>query len=479
MFHYARGTESRGILVEKSFHRLLYLTPDPALTEIYGIFCVLLYFWWLAVPRRPVSWLDKEAEGGCDLVPYERAAVVSQVAENHHSFKLMGLVIMMETLSNNSNPPLLDDVERPEIEEGLGSSQYLGYRDSLIHVKTTIDVLEIDGPSADDCDWNQNLDYEAIHQHFGNQIDQQRSTAPRLRVVFLNPLDINPDERTVAASPQTLEWLCFHFGISVLFLDAIVRGPRGIKPGNACFTQRDKRDKIARVDAMYHMRGEIEPCCVWFTHDCTVESTTYVVFNCPSKARNVILTHALGRHPQKLLGFGAIDATIANAGDSDLKDEAMHWRIVLLDYEKARDSNVYTTQYYNTFQKLHDLSQAIHVLQENLMDQYEVIAFVLDLQQRYATALQTPHRSAGESLEYLLTRNHRWRRWVLSYSTRVENRIDLAFNVASQHDNTTNTKIANASAEIARESRKDSSSMITLAALTMLFPPGTFVSVSN
>ena len=386
---------------------------------------------------------------------------------------------MMETLSDNRTPCILDDLERPEIEEGLGSSQYLAYRDSLIHIKTRIDVLEIYGPSADDCDWNQNLDHQACLQHFGNQIDQQRSTASRLRVVFLNPLDINPDERTVAASPRTLEWLCSRFGISVLFLDSIVRGPRGIKPGNACFTQCDKHGKVARVDAMYHMRGEIEPCCVWFAHDCQMENTTYFVFNCPSKARDIILTHALGRHPQKMLGLGVIDATIAHAGDADLKDEAMHWRHALLDYEKARDFNVYTIQYYNTFQKLHDLSQAMHVLQENLMDQYETVAFILDFQRKYANTLQTPHRSAGESLEYLLGRNHRWRRWVSSYSTRVKIRIDLAFNVASQNDNSTNLKIANASAEIARETRKDSSSMITLAALTMLFLPGTFVSVSK
>ena len=382
--------------------------------------------------------------------------------------------------SDDQQPTILETFERPEIEEGLGSAQYLDYRDSLVSVETSVDVLEIRGSGADDYDWKQNLDHEALLKYFGKEDDQSRRTSARLRVIFLNPLDIHPDECTVAASAKTLEWLCGRFGISVLFLDSIVRGSRGIKPGNACFTRHDKDGKIVRTDAIYHMRGEIEPCCIWFTHDVTTETTTYIMFNCPSEARNIILTHVLCGHSQKMIRLGAIDATIANSGDADLKDKALRHRRVLLDYEKARDMNVYADQYFNTFQKLHDLSQAMHVLQENLMDQYEVIAFVLDFQRRnISNALIISHGSAAESLEFLLNRNQRWRRWVSSYNTRVKIRIDLAFNVASQNDNRTNLKIANASAKIAQETRKDSSSMITLAALTMLFLPGTFVSVST
>ena len=60
------------------------------------------------------------------------------------------------------------------------------------------------------------------------------------------------------------------------------------------------------------------------------------------------------------------------------------------------------------------------------------------------------------------------------------------FNIASQNDNRTNIDIAATSKQIAEDSRriaeeakKDSSSMITIAAVTMLFLPGTFVSVST
>jgi hypothetical protein len=43
----------------------------------------------------------------------------------------------------------------------------------------------------------------------------------------------------------------------------------------------------------------------------------------------------------------------------------------------------------------------------------------------------------------------------------------------------TNTRIANLTAEVTRLTQRDSASMITIAAVTMFFLPGTFVSVSS
>lgn len=64
-----------------------------------------------------------------------------------------------------------------------------------------------------------------------------------------------------------------------------------------------------------------------------------------------------------------------------------------------------------------------------------------------------------------------------NWSIRTKIRIDLFFNLANQNDNRTNLEIANTTKDIAEKTRNDSSSMITVAALTMLFLPGTFVSV--
>ena len=57
--------------------------------------------------------------------------------------------------------------------------------------------------------------------------------------------------------------------------------------------------------------------------------------------------------------------------------------------------------------------------------------------------------------------------------------IHLFFSIASQMDNRNNLNIANLTSKIAIETKRDSSSMITIAAVTMVFLPGTFISVSN
>ena len=49
------------------------------------------------------------------------------------------------------------------------------------------------------------------------------------------------------------------------------------------------------------------------------------------------------------------------------------------------------------------------------------------------------------------------------------------FNLVNQHDSQVNATIATESANIAREARSDSSSMKTIAALTMVFLPGTYI----
>lgn len=51
------------------------------------------------------------------------------------------------------------------------------------------------------------------------------------------------------------------------------------------------------------------------------------------------------------------------------------------------------------------------------------------------------------------------------------------FHRANQEENRTNTRIANLTAKIAQRTQRDSASMITIAAVTMFFLPGTFISV--
>ena len=134
----------------------------------------------------------------------------------------------------------------------------------------------------------------------------------------------------------------------------------------------------------------------------------------------------------------------------------------------------------DSFQVLHQLSQELHVLHADLDDYEETLNFILAThQQCRADCLDCDEPATNlNSMEFLLSRNRIWKRWVANYVTRTTIRIDLFFNIANQNDNRINIDIARTSKRIAEEAKRDSSSMITIAAMTMLFLPGTFVSVS-
>ena len=53
-----------------------------------------------------------------------------------------------------------------------------------------------------------------------------------------------------------------------------------------------------------------------------------------------------------------------------------------------------------------------------------------------------------------------------------------AFHLSTQVDNDLSFQISKATTALARDAQRDSSSMITIAAVTMFFLPGTFISVS-
>lgn len=96
-----------------------------------------------------------------------------------------------------------------------------------------------------------------------------------------------------------------------------------------------------------------------------------------------------------------------------------------------------------------------------------------------------------ESFEALESKCNIYGRWVSNYRDRTNFRINLVrakgvfrililfpqlFYLANQREATTQREIAESTAKVAEQTRQDSASMITIAAVTMLFLPGKFVS---
>ncbi|KAF8148419.1 hypothetical protein B0H34DRAFT_736964 [Crassisporium funariophilum] len=125
------------------------------------------------------------------------------------------------------------------------------------------------------------------------------------------------------------------------------------------------------------------------------------------------------------------------------------------------------------------MSQLFRTAQMNFGDSQDTLDFLLKIHQQY---LDSSHFQASnlatavESLEYLAAQTSHLTRWLTNYIDRTNVQINLFFNLANQRDNRINLDIARLTSNIAVATQQDSSSMITMAAVTMFFLPGTFVS---
>jgi hypothetical protein len=85
-----------------------------------------------------------------------------------------------------------------------------------------------------------------------------------------------------------------------------------------------------------------------------------------------------------------------------------------------------------------------------------------------SSAIGTGLRCVQQTLEALILSAE-------TYQARMSNQLTLILSLFSQEDQSIGIDIAKASKSIALESRRDSSSMKTLAVVTMVFLPGTFI----
>jgi len=137
--------------------------------------------------------------------------------------------------------------------------------------------------------------------------------------------------------------------------------------------------------------------------------------------------------------------------------------------------------------RLHQLSQTWHIMGADLEEIAGRIRFLMETEIKFRALLHPVSGKEGakipeatsttyESLEYVHSRCQIWSQWINNYKDRTNIRINLIFNLSSQRDNQINLQMAKDTSEIAWQTQRDSSSMITIAAVTMLFLPGAFVS---
>lgn len=97
------------------------------------------------------------------------------------------------------------------------------------------------------------------------------------------------------------------------------------------------------------------------------------------------------------------------------------------------------------------------------------------LDQTFSTtpsALSTHRQQAMDTLQYLCSSMDKQKMWLHNYRDRKDIAMNLVFNLVTQQDAANNILIA-------KDMKRDSSSMNGIALLTMVFLPGTFTSVST
>ncbi|PPQ93028.1 hypothetical protein CVT25_006210, partial [Psilocybe cyanescens] len=349
---------------------------------------------------------------------------------------------------------------------------------------TVVDLLEI---YPDEISWKPKLDHSRLLHHFQAEDVLDKDKAQSLRILFVEDLNFpvaNSRTQDIGSDVNTTAyWLRQRFGVSPLFFSCITVSTYVVKIGNANHVRREN-GRYVSLDGMYRFSSGLHsrPVHVWFSHSLVNgQSSTYIIHHCPENAKNTILSYVEKKNIPMLLRPLTIDTFLTEDGLNDWGQDVILAREQLLKYEKSRISLYSPAQVAEAVEILHSLSQSLQIIREDLTDIQERLDYFKKVHQRFKD-LSGPYGgdedldSVLDSIEYLISKTNNLRRWATNYNERTGIRINLFFNISTQTDSRTNLEIAELTSKIAVSTQRDSSSMITMAAVTMFFLPGTFVS---
>ncbi|KAF6757879.1 hypothetical protein DFP72DRAFT_889255 [Ephemerocybe angulata] len=398
----------------------------------------------------------------------------------------------------NSSPA--PEFGHPELEtvDHATLSAYLSEHPS---VQTSIDLAEIrNGPNNSLIGVHlPNLSHEGLTSHLKNNGES------RLRILFLNEVALDTTlhkppssfkDIQVSLHPETVDYLVTALGVCPMFLSSLVSTHWLLNTGNGLFkkyvheTSGVGNDKLACIDGLFRYSRETEgqPAHVWFSHDLERGTSTYVLHNCSASIKLAVSKWVTEGAGQVLLMRPlALETLIMDEVAWSWSQGVVNASKKLLRYEHLKSEHHSAIKLNDAVYDLHNLSQHFHILDEELngiVEQLDYLAALYPLlsarAQPYSAVAQSSSgrrykTSTIDSILFLRSRTQIWHRWVRNWRERTNIRINLFFNLTAQRDSGTNSNIAVATADIAEETRKDSSSMITIAALTLIFLPGTFI----
>ncbi|KAF6761803.1 hypothetical protein DFP72DRAFT_1151862 [Ephemerocybe angulata] len=331
-----------------------------------------------------------------------------------------------------------------------------------VKIDTSVDILDIAGEDATGTH-RKNLTHEQLVTH----VEADTASPPALRIILLNEATLDPntpqlegsfDNTQVALHPSTIYYFIKHMGVCPIFLSNITITPWLLNTGNALF-------KTAKPESPHEEPQTLASKLSFATQ-----------YACPEGAKTNLLrwatapTEDIRRHVLRPL---VLETLIIDEVSWNWSKGVVQTAKKLLEYEHLTAEQYGDGLLNSAVHDLHTLSQHFYIMQEELNGIAEQLDYLIDVHKLLSSSPNSQwSKSRGsmtttsviDSLSFLQSRTRNWHRWVHNWRERTNVRINLFFNLAT-------TKIAT-------ETQKDSSSMITIAALTLLFLPGTFVAVS-
>ncbi|KAI9768405.1 MAG: hypothetical protein M1839_004122 [Geoglossum umbratile] len=252
----------------------------------------------------------------------------------------------------------------------------------------------------------------------------------------------------------------------------------------------DDPDDLKSIDII--LDHHAEPC--YSRYNLKTGQTTFVILDSQPSFRTQVsaLEEAVKSPSPRLHPFTLHIAVIFHAlslGTSRMENVLK--RLLAIEKRLLEGSLFEITesdQFSKYTQILHEMSRSLITLEsrterivaniENLLSDHEKILKVVSAgngKGMFPLDLKA-HERIGDGLRCLKDRCFDRARRARNLKQRVQNFITLLYNLMASRDSLTNIRIAVQSTKIAQETRRDSFSMKTIAVVTMLYLPATFVS---
>ncbi|KAF2445076.1 hypothetical protein P171DRAFT_359285 [Karstenula rhodostoma CBS 690.94] len=384
-------------------------------------------------------------------------------------------------LANFDTSALLEHARHPELEDHQHIAWGLAQCEGTAGKVAAVDVLDVVGT---DVTWKSGIRDDELEKM--TQVHRKTAEAPpparSLSVFFLSTLESRagwlPGNFSICA--RTLRILQ-QAGLSSTILDTLF-AKEGVwsKMGNQCFTENDANGALDNFEMCYRY------VCGWdtgfgFTQLLRTRSQTiYFCINYPSQALKRFKMY-LDRDVKFAYRGFFLDALSADECLREWQLDIGERRRRLLEHERSYSDNI---DFNEATKQLHKLSYDWNTLSQDCRDQGEQLAFLSRTYEKYMRRLcdagnawdVDKSHDMRETFEVLKSQCDNHYRWTQVYKERTNIRINLLFHLSAQRESRTSTQIAASNAIIAEQTQRDSASMITMAAVTMLFLPGTFIS---